>query len=265
MNTLASSGARQIEIFAARHHFDYTDRHAVREMANWFGSNDMAASLHMPLFSPEDGGDWSRHTAPTLNLISTNKGDRILAMDETKRALEAAEQVPFTAAVIHLGLGDEQWSTRAIDDSLTAIEHLKAFAGPLGVQLLLENLNNAVATPEHLVEIVKIGHFDSVGFCLDLGHAHLQGMDHESGKSAIAKAFATFGDRLRELHVHDNKGMRDEHLWPGEGSIDWAEVSMLTKAATPPLVSVLELSHEFGFDADAAVKQVRAAIDRLSE
>ena len=72
-------------------------------------------------------------------------------MDEVKRALEIAEAMPVRSMVVHLGLNDDEWDTRALDDSLTAIEHLKAFAGPLGVQLLLENLNNQVATPEHLV------------------------------------------------------------------------------------------------------------------
>jgi len=274
MNTLASSGARQIEVFAARHHFDYTDRHAVREMANWFRSNDITASLHMPLFAPEDGAEWSRHTAPSLNLIHSNKGERIVAMDEVKRALEAAEQVPFKTAVIHLGLGDETWDTRAIDDSLTAVEHLKAFAGPLGVQLLLENLTNNVATPAHLLEIVNVGHFDGIGFCLDLGHAQIAvpavpETSHAPAESGIAQAFAVFGDRLCELHVHDNKGVRDEHLWPGEGVIDWAEVRRLAASHTEQLSGVLEIGHEFGSDTEAAAAKARKEFaswqDALSE
>lgn len=268
LNTLAATGARQIEVFAARHHFDYTDRHAVRELANWFRSNDIAASLHAPLYSPEEAQEWSRHTSPSLNLISVNKNDRIAAMDEVKRALEAAEQVPFRSAVVHLGLGDETWNTRAIDDSLTALEHLKAFAGPLGLELLLENLNNDVASPAHLVEICNVGHFDNIGFCLDLGHAHLlepiAETSHSPAQSGVAQAFSIFGTRLRELHVHDNHGMRDEHLWPGEGSVDWNEVAALTAAAQQPLAGVLEISHDFGHNLDAAADKARAAFDKLN-
>ena len=229
LDTLHTDGGfTQIEIFAARHHFDYTDRDAVKELANWFRSHDVVASLHMPLFSADDAQEfqWTRHTAPSINLIHTAKAERIAAMDEVKRALEAAEMVPFKNCVIHLGLGEATWDTRALDDSLTAVEHLKAFAGPLGVQLLLENLSNNVATPEHLVEIVRVGHFASVGFCLDLGHAHraegLAETSHEPAKDGIALAFETFASldapgqppRLVELHVHDNHGMEDEHLWP---------------------------------------------------
>ena len=266
LDTLYASGPEQIEVFSARHHFDYTDRGAVREMANWFRSHDVLASLHMPLFAPDDEAAWSKHTAPSLNLISLAKTDRIVAMDEVKRSLEAAEQVPFQSAVLHLGLGEDKWNTRAIDDSLTAIEHLKAFAGPLGVQLLLENLTNDVATPERLVEIVRVGHFDSVGFCLDVGHAHLLPTEpetsHAPAKTGVQRAFEAFGDRLVELHVHDNKGLRDEHLWPGDGTVDFAEVARLAGAMAKQPVGVLEIAYDLPQKPDAkledAVRQVQS-------
>src|ERR1700761_5792305 len=198
LDALTRGGATAVEVFAARHHFDYTDRSAVRELANWFRSNNVDASLHMPLFSSDEDSNWSRHAAPVINLIDLNKSTRIEAMDEAKRALEAAEQVPFRSCVIHLGLKGDRWNTRALDDSMTAIEHLKAFSSPLGMQLLLENLNNEVATPAHLVEIVRAGHFDNVGFCLDTGHATLveplpETHDH-AAKDGIAQAFEAFGD-----------------------------------------------------------------------
>ena len=263
LDTLRRAGAQTIEVFAARHHFDYTDRNAVRENANWFRSNQAGATMHMPIFSVEEEAQWSRHTAATLNLIDNNKGARIEAMDEVKRALEAAEQVPFRSCVLHLGMKDDQWCTRSLDDSLTAIEHLKAFSGPLGVQLLLENLSNDFATPAHLAEIVHVGHFAGVGFCLDTGHAHLAQLSPEwmtanrerlrekfSGDAALkdgmAEAFEVFGDRLVELHLHDNGGTRDEHCWPGEaksGGIDWAVVRDGVARLKQPLAGVLEIAY----------------------
>ncbi len=89
-------------------------------------------------------------------------------MDEVKRALESAEQVPIDACVIHLGHKGDAWNTRALENSLTAIEHLKAFAHPLGVRLLIENLQNDITSPEHILEILRVGHFDHVGVCLDI-------------------------------------------------------------------------------------------------
>ena len=104
LDALHKSGAQTIEIFAARHHFDYSDRAAVRDVATWFRSNGVAATLHQPLYLSDRGsGQWSRHVAPNINLIDPDKSHRITAMDEVKRALESAEQVPISACVLHLG------------------------------------------------------------------------------------------------------------------------------------------------------------------
>ena len=92
----SAGGTVTIELCAARHHFDYTDAQSVREAASWFRSNDVRAVLHQPLYLTDRADtQWSRHVAPNLNLISLEKSHRIAAMDEVKRAIECAEQVPF--------------------------------------------------------------------------------------------------------------------------------------------------------------------------
>ena len=276
LDVFRDAGAEVIEVFAARHHFDYGNRAAVRELAHWFHAQPVVATMHMPLFTEAEEAQWSRHTEPTLNLVSRAKGERIAAMDEVKRAVEAAEQIPFRACVLHLGLKDDRWSTETLDLSLTAIEHLKAFATPLGVQLLLENLTNDLATPAHLVEIARVGHFDTVGFCLDVGHAHLTqptlpdetGFDRQArerlrdefGDAALqdglAEAFQVFGPRLAELHLHDNAGGRDEHRWPGEleaaaipapsksRGIDWGVVRESLARRNQDILHMLEIAYE---------------------
>ena len=56
---------------------------------------------------------------------------------------------------------------------MTSIEHLRAFAKPLGVRILLENIPNELSTPEKLVEMIRAAHFDDVGICFDFGHANM--------------------------------------------------------------------------------------------
>jgi len=261
LDALHRSGAGTIELFAARHHFDYTDRTVVREIANWFRDNGTAATLHQPIFSPEQSERWSRHVSATLSLISPDKSQRIEAMDEVKRALESAEMIPISAITLHLGLKDDPWDTRAIENSLTAIEHIKAFAHPLGVKVLIENLQNDVTTPEHILEILHIGHFDNVGVNLDVGHAHLSdtGLDH---------AFELLKPRIRELHLHDNNRMRDEHLWPGSGGIDWASLAKLTASLPSEVPGILEIAYDLNETAEAVTAKATEAFDqqlRLTE
>lgn len=251
LDAMMRGGAKTIEIFAARHHFDYADRSVVREIAKWFRSNDVNATLHQPLYAD---AQWSRHVAPTLNLIDVEKSRRIDAMDEVKRALESAEQISFSAVVLHLGVREDHWSARSLENSLTAIEHLKAFAHPLGVKCLLENLHNEVATPEHLLEVLKVGHFDNVGVCFDTGHAYLSELGLEG-------SFALLNHRIGELHVHDNHGARDEHMWPGAGGIDWAILSRLAGELPLEIPGVLEISHELEESADSVATKARTAYD----
>ena len=261
LDALRNSGARTIELFAARHHFDYTDRAQLREIASWFRDTGTVATLHQPIFTREQSENWSRHVSATLSLIAPEKTHRIDAMDEVKRALESAEQIPISAITLHLGLKDDPWNTRALENSLTAIEHIKAFAHPLGVKVLLENLQNEVTTPEHLLEILHIGHFNNVGITLDVGHAHLSdtGLDH---------AFELLRPRIAELHLHDNHGLKDEHLWPGTGSIDWTNLAKLTASLPAQVPGILEIAYDLNETADSAATKAIAAFDqqlRLTE
>jgi sugar phosphate isomerase/epimerase len=175
-----------------------------------------------------------RAGAPGVNVLHPEKSRRIDAMDEIKRALESAERIPFRHMVVHLGERDDAWSPRSMEYAQMALEHLGAFARPLGVRLLVENLLSEATTPDHLMLILELGHLDNVGVCLDLGHAHIT--------VGVAQAIATLGKLIVSVHVHDNHGVKDEHLWPGDGTIDWpAAANALRDLATPP-ATVLEIS-----------------------
>ena len=167
-------------------------------------------------------------------MLHPDKAQRIDAMDEIKRAIESAEHIPLRNLVVHLGARDDEWSPRTIEFALTALEHLGAFARPLGMRLLVENLLSDATTPEHLVMILAMGHLDNVGVCLDLGHANIT--------VGTAEAIATLGNRIASVHVHDNHGANDEHLWPGSGAIDWPATATALKALTTPPATVLEIS-----------------------
>jgi len=261
LDALHKSGAQVIELFAARHHFDYTDRAAVRDIATWFRNTGVGATLHQPLYiSDRADAQWSRHVAPNLNLIDPEKSRRISAMDEVKRALESAEQIPITACTLHLGYKDDAWNARALENSLTAIEHLKAFAHPLGVRILLENLQNEITTPEHLLEIIKVGHFDRVGVTLDIGHAHLAAPEANKG---IDEAFELLKPRIAELHIHDNLGAKDDHLWPGTAGIDWHNIAKHIASLPANTPGILEIAHELEETPESATTKATQAFDLL--
>jgi sugar phosphate isomerase/epimerase len=229
LDGLVRSDVQEIEIFAARQHFDYVNRKAhVKEIAEWFrGSGVPLFSIHSPLYADYE---WGRAGAPPLNLASTDRAGLVEAMDEVKRAIEVAEQIPYRFLIQHLGVPNESFSEKKFESAMTSIEHLRAFAKPLGVRILLENIPNELSTPDRLLEMIQTAHFDDVGFCFDVGHAHIMG--------SVSEAFELMRSHIWSTHIHDNDKLADSHLWPGQGTIDWKEAMALLRSApkTPPLM-----------------------------
>jgi len=254
LDIAARSGAQGIELFAARQHFDYTSREHVSELASWFASNALESfSMHAPLYPDREMG---RAGAPAVNVVHPDKSRRIDAMDEIKRALEVAEHIPIKKLVVHLGEANDDWSMRTMEFATTALEHLGAFARPLGVRVLVENLTSDATTPEHLMTIFEMAHLDQIDVCLDLGHAHIS--------PGVTEAIAILGKRIAQLHVHDNHGLRDEHLWPGDGTIDWsATLDALRTLPTPP-AAVLEISYNLEDPSASVSDRIQRAFEKLT-
>jgi sugar phosphate isomerase/epimerase len=253
LDGLVRGGAQTVEIFAARQHLDYANRKQhVREIADWFRSTAVPLnSVHAPLYSDYE---WGRTGSPPLNIASIDRAARVEAMDEIKRALELAEQIPFRFLVQHIGVAGESFEDRKFDAAMTSIEHLRAFAKPLGVSILIENIPNELSTPEKLVEFIRAAHFEDVGICFDVGHAHL--MDN------VSQAFETLKNHIRSTHVHDNARDRDSHLWPGDGSIDWKQAMEVLRTAPhkPPLLLEIE-----GEEKINPVEKIDGAFKKLEE
>ena len=136
LDGLVRGGAQSIEIFAARQHIDYANRKQhVREIADWFRSSGIPLnSVHAPLYADYE---WGRTGSPPVNIASTDRAGRIEAMDEIKRGLELAEQIPFRFLIQHIGVANEEFDEHKFEAAMTSVEHLRAFAKPLGVRILL--------------------------------------------------------------------------------------------------------------------------------
>jgi len=252
LEAMLRGGAQAIEIFCQQEHFDYTDRGRTREFAAWFREHPgVLHSIHAPMYSEADFG---RHMAPQVNVVADEKFQRIAAMDEVKRAIEFAENAPFRFLIQHLGVSKEKWEPRKMEYAITALEHLRFFAKPLGITVLVENINNEITEPSRLQEIIKTAHFDDIGFCFDIGHAHFG--------QGVRASFNAMQDNIRSTHLHDNHGERDEHLWIGEGTIDWDEAMGLLRTAPHMPALLLEITGESQKEISAGAAE---SFDRLEK
>ena len=233
LDGLVRGGAQAIEIFAARQHLDYANRKQhVREIADWFQNSSIPLhSVHSPMYADYESG---RTGAPPVNVAATDRAQRIEAMDEIKRAIEVAEQIPFRFLVQHLGTSGESFDDRKFEAAMTSIEHLRAFAKPLGVRILLENIPNELSIRRQTGGVYPNHSLRRRRHMFRFGHAHIM--------SNVAEAFEILKGHIHSTHVHDNAGDRDSHLWPGAGTIEWIEAMELLRSApnTPPLLLEIE-------------------------
>ncbi|MCK5077115.1 MAG: sugar phosphate isomerase/epimerase, partial [Calditrichia bacterium] len=60
-----------------------------------------------------------------------------------------------------------------------------------------------------------------INMCLDIGHANIN--------EGALKYIENFGEKIINLHYHDNRGKIDNHLSIGEGTVPWKEVATALK------------------------------------
>lgn len=254
LGSVLDAGIPAVEIFCVRQHLDYRDKGQTGELGRWFRDSDLRLhSLHSPMFSDHE---WGR-TGPDswLNITHPVKSERVRIVDEIKRAIEIAETIPFKYLIQHIGHGPEEYDERKIDAAFNSLDELSLFARHRGVQILLENIPNELSTATRLREFLDATHLD-LYFVFDTGHAHLgAGVEHE---------FEIMQDRVRSLHIHDNDGVSDLHLFPfsdSGGTIDWEPVMHRIRAHPDQYPLLLELKEVAGMT--DPLGRVNAGFDRL--
>jgi len=88
-------------------------------------------------------------------------------------------------------------------------------AAEYGITILTENLLwGSSIFPQSISDLVGRVNRPNFGWCYDSGHAHCFGLSPEALIGLIPP---------KSLHLQDNHGipMGDEHLMPGDGTIDW--------------------------------------------
>jgi sugar phosphate isomerase/epimerase len=244
LDRLWDAGIPLVEIYCARQHLDYRDRAQITELGHWFRDAELKLhSLHAPMYTDDVWGRSGPHAVISITELVRTK--RLQMVDEIKRALEIAETVPFRYLVQHLGVSGEDSSERKIDAAFSSLEEISLFARQRGVEVLLENTPNDLASPEGLLMFIETTHMD-LNVCFDTGHANMKG--------GVESAYRLLKSRIRSTHVHDNNGLEDSHLIPfldAGGTIDWRRSmdTLRSQSDQYPLLLELrdapELAHPF--------------------
>jgi len=208
---MARAEVSAIELFCSRGHFDYRSADDARELASWLAGNNLTLhSIHSPTTRDFNV---KRESGTPLSISDPERVRRQEAVDEIKRVLDLVESVPFRYCVQHVARPRDIPDQRRWDAAFSSLELLSLFAKQRGVTIALENTPGEMASPANLKSFLEQTRLMNVKLCFDTGHAHLEG--------GVVAGLETIRDLVVTTHVHDNRGERDDHLLPYEGTIDW--------------------------------------------
>ena len=259
LGQIAEAGFEAVEIFGTRGHFDYTTKQEVQAIASALSQHGLALlSLHAPtsrdLSATREGGT-------PLSITEVERVRRVEAMDELKRVIDVAEDLPYSRLILHMGGSRETADPRKRDAAFSSLEHLVLHAHHAGVTIAIENTTSEMGDPAYMRTFVDETRLTGLRFNFDIGHAHLaDGLEAER----VGKAFEPLRELVVSAHIHDNHGEKDEHLPPYEGSIDWdSAVKTLKSAPEENLPLTLELKEKSGHETPSTAELLAAASESL--
>lgn len=144
------------------------------------------------------------------------------AIEWIKRSLDPCQVFKPQYVGIHHGGHTEDLSDPVIFESAKeriteSLAELADFSRERGIKLAVEN--GGVFDAKTLKQVIRSLPEPDVGILVDTGHAWKLKLGRDP-----AQEIREAGGRLFILHIHDNHGEKDEHLVPGEGTINWRDV-----------------------------------------
>ncbi len=184
------------------------------------------------------------HTAWYLPVASPFPELREVTIRELERCMKVFRDLGADKMNVHpqtkVPLHDEEW---VVAQNVEVVARLASLGEEIGVKVMLENMPNfsRVSQIKPIMEAVP-----EALLLLDVGHANLD-TPHNYSEELLAH----FGERLGHVHIHDNRGGKDDmHLPLGVGNINWLRVVRALKNANYDGTITIEV---FGDDDDYLV------------
>lgn len=161
----------------------------------------------------EGGLDVVGHTAWYLPFASPVRRVRQAAVDEVAAGLELFAELGARCVNVHMTRGVHLYGPDAeLLHNGESFAQLAGLAAPYGITIVVEHPPSSWAGIPEIQRV--LGADERLGFHLDMGHANV-------ARISLDDLLATFGQRLRHVHLSDNRGYNDDHMPLGAGRINW--------------------------------------------
>lgn len=145
-------------------------------------------------------------------------------LEASIRSVTACGMLGIGAIVVHSGITEDYLYPNDKDGYFRAnLDFYRALlneAEKWNVKICIENSAEGnmgsryfFMTGEDMNDFISYVNHPLLGGCWDIGHGHMRGAD-------TCREMVTLGKNLTCVHIHDNMGVRDEHIAPFFGNID---------------------------------------------
>ncbi|UFS72371.1 sugar phosphate isomerase/epimerase [Geomonas sp. RF6] len=170
-----------------------------------------------------------------LNPGSLERLVREATMLRFGQVLDAASVLEPEVIVFHPGFdrwrygeATDKWREHSVGVWQVVLEHAKRIGATVAIENIFEEEPSTLKSLFEEVEDPRFRH------CFDVGHWNL------FKKVGMEEWFEALGDRIAEVHIHDNSGLKDEHLPIGEGGIDFELFFSLMQRYAPHAAYTIE-------------------------
>jgi sugar phosphate isomerase/epimerase len=213
--------------YAAEYGLAHLEIDLIRE-SSFIETFDYERISNLRGLSEEFGITLSLHTPFTVN-----PADKIPAISDAsiaylKRCVSVAHELDATHVTTHVGycLGVKPSKQKALTRLAANLKQVLQDCRKLDVNLAIENVNpmpkgselfylgDSIEECDYLLSELESPYLN---LCLDIGHANT----NEGPLAYIQK----FGNKIVNVHFHDNNGKTDDHCDVGEGTVPWKKVA----------------------------------------
>lgn len=230
--TFVDNEIELIELFAQRPHCDITDQvfcNLIEKVENETALK--INSVHLPIYFNRYPNVAARKR---ISICTSDNNIRINSIREIVRHIEAAGRLNIPIAVLHTGL--ERNDENEVDSLIESLFVINEVAKKNNVFVALENHTTEAVSVDILISLIQKVDTENLGICLDVGHSNL--FSNYSSDLSKSRRY------LFSLHIHDNNGEEDEHLFPYEGNIDFDYIIGYLRTTRFQGVVTLELNGE---------------------
>jgi sugar phosphate isomerase/epimerase len=160
---------------------------------------------------------------------------RDATMRRFNQVLDAAEILRPEVMVFHPGFDRWRYGEAIglwLEHSVAAWRIVLDRARGIGTTIAVENIFEE--EPSTLVALFEAVGDPMLRHCFDVGHWNL------FKTVGMEQWFEALGGRIAEVHIHDNRGTRDDHAPPGEGAIDFEMFFRLMERYAPGAAYTIE-------------------------